>query len=531
MGVRFSNNAKSTVTAISGDRKSVTVIQGEAASFPDITGSQDYTYITFALGANTELIKATNIDFSFGTIQLDTPLGSAFGIGTAVELRTSAELLTDLISSNSSSSVAGLDDVTLTTPDQDQILSWNGFTWTNMDAPVSGGVVDSVVDGGGASSTFGGAGSTPTGQGVTIYATPSDLDLAPLVAGALAYVTSLQAMYACTGTSWASLALDNAAPIVNSITTTIDDIYGINPATGERWDITYPGWSDINVDVTDPDGTTPTVTIVSSDLDVATTVTFVNDFTIRLEGNGVDEIGKTVVVRVSDGDNYSDHSVSVTMREVPFVAPVAGQQLFETGANFTVPANVYSISAVVIGGGGHGGYTEFGVSSGAPGQRGGIAIGTIPVTPNEGLLITVGAAATSVNAGNGSTISRNGAVLLQATGAVGSSLGTPQDFAVSPSSGSSYAPHESYVQRGGAGLNTLTMVGSYGSYLEGEIPDPNPTYAGGHGGSSFHQGLNTWMDSHNGWAGGSGIVRIIWGYTDSSSVTLRSFPSTGIGNY
>jgi hypothetical protein len=490
------------------------------------------TSTTQALSAKQgKILQDAKVDNS--RVLTDVPINALFTDTDTVYIKPASEpisyidgLQTAFADINHEHTLGDITGVALSTPSQDQVLAWNGVTWTNSVATYggSGGAIGSTLDGGSALSTYGENAEGGSGQGITVYANATELAAATLVVGALAYVQDSKEAYICTGLSWAVFSLTNEAPTVTSITSAIDDVFGTNPATGTFWNAGYLGYSDIVVVAVDPDGTVPEISILSSDLSITTTVAEPTYGIFRLTATA-DDIGKTIVIRVSDGDNYSDHSVSVTMREAPFVAPVAGQQLFITGDNFTVPANVYSISAVVIGGGGHGGYTVFGVSTGAPGQRGGIAIGTIPVTPNENLMISVG------GAGNGSTISRSGVVLLQATGAVGSSLGTPQDFAVNPSSGNSYAPYESYLQHGGAGLNTLTMVGSYGSYLEGQAMDPNPTYSGGRGGSSYHQGLNTWMDSHNGWDGGPGIVRIIWGYTDSTNVTVRSFPSTGIGNY
>jgi len=218
------------------------------------------------------------------------------------------------------------------------------------------------------------------------------------------------------------------------------------------------------------------------------------------------------------------------MRDEPFVPPVAGQQLFEGALStqnytFTVPAYALSVSAIVVGGGGHGGYTLFGSYSGSPGDRGGIAIGTLPVTPGEILSISVGPQEQS------STIKRGSTTLLEATGGTDLSRGSPQHYNVSPSSGSGYFYYGSYTQAGEAGINTLTMAGGLAGKLSDGSTDPNAQYVGGAGGMSYHMGLSTSQSSNSGYSGDHGVIRILWGYTDSTNATLRSFPSTGIGNY
>jgi hypothetical protein len=103
------------------------------------------------------------------------------------------------------------------------------------------------------------------------------------------------------------------------------------------------------------------------------------------------------------------------------------QTFTTTGANnFVVPANVYEIYAVIVGGGGGGAGSEGDRDEGYGGGGGGaLAYGTIPTAPGETLTFTVGAGGTGGGQGNDggaggtTTIARSGTVLLQAGGGAG----------------------------------------------------------------------------------------------------------------
>lgn len=92
-----------------------------------------------------------------------------------------------------------------------------------------------------------------------------------------------------------------------------------------------------------------------------------------------------------------------------------GQQLFDTvGASqsFVVPAGVTSISTVLVGGGG-GGSTGWDNGSGGGGA---LAYASVPVTPGETLLITVGAGGSQGSNGSDTAIYRGATLLFKAEG-------------------------------------------------------------------------------------------------------------------
>jgi hypothetical protein len=102
------------------------------------------------------------------------------------------------------------------------------------------------------------------------------------------------------------------------------------------------------------------------------------------------------------------------------------QTFTTTGAqSFVVPANVYSIYALLVGagGGGAGGDSAGGGSTGGGG--GALAYGTIPVAPGETLTFTVGAGGTAGTSGNDggnggfSRIARGATTLINAGGGEG----------------------------------------------------------------------------------------------------------------
>ena len=100
---------------------------------------------------------------------------------------------------------------------------------------------------------------------------------------------------------------------------------------------------------------------------------------------------------------------------------VSSQTVFTTtGANsWTVPANVRSVSAVVVGGGGGGAGSDGDNNEGNSGGGGGaLAYGSFVVIPGETLTVNVGAGGTSTNGGIGTTGGTSSIVRSSLTGAI-----------------------------------------------------------------------------------------------------------------
>lgn len=98
-----------------------------------------------------------------------------------------------------------------------------------------------------------------------------------------------------------------------------------------------------------------------------------------------------------------------------------GMQAFASAgsSNFTVPAGIVSIEALVIGGGGAGGASGTTGQAGAGGHGGGMAAGRYAVTPAQVLAVTVGAGGTPTSTNGGAGGSSSLGALLSATGGGG----------------------------------------------------------------------------------------------------------------
>lgn len=159
----------------------------------------------------------------------------------------------------------------------------------------------------------------------------------------------------------------------------------------------------------------------------STSVSMSLDSDVTTEGA---ETCKLTLYTDSARTNQVAQSSDVTINDTS-VAVTAGQQVFTSNTNFTVPAGVTQISAVVVGGGGGAsacpGTSNF---SGNGGGGGGLAYGTFAVTSGETLTVAVGAggAGGSGSTGSGfgggmSQILRGSTSLLQATGGSGGVYG------------------------------------------------------------------------------------------------------------
>ena len=100
MAVKYSNNASTTLASgITASATSITVT--DASDFPAI-GVSDHAYLTIQAGTTIEVVKATALSSNTFTVvraQGDTT-ASAFSANSQVELRVTAQLLTDIIADN-----------------------------------------------------------------------------------------------------------------------------------------------------------------------------------------------------------------------------------------------------------------------------------------------------------------------------------------------------------------------------------------------------------------------------------------------
>jgi len=100
MTVKFTNNASTTIgTGINASATSLTV--ASASSFPQLSGADDYCYLTLQGATNTtrEVVKATALSSNTFTIvrAQDNTSAGTWAAGDIVELRMTAALLTDVI--------------------------------------------------------------------------------------------------------------------------------------------------------------------------------------------------------------------------------------------------------------------------------------------------------------------------------------------------------------------------------------------------------------------------------------------------
>lgn len=183
----------------------------------------------------------------------------------------------------------------------------------------------------------------------------------------------------------------------------------------------------------------------------------------------------------------------MTIFQVPFHQrqPVGDQLFTTTGTNtFTVPADVYFISAVCIGGGGGGGDGTSTTPTNGGGGGGLAWISNLPVTPGEVLTVTVGAGglggAATGTAGL-SRIARGATNLVTANGGTNATNATN----ATATAGGTFTFDASVI--GSAGIGTGGGVGGTGGNSTG-----TGNYSGGGGGAAGYSG--------NGGAGGNGVT-------------------------
>ena len=181
------------------------------------------------------------------------------------------------------------------------------------------------------------------------------------------------------------------------------------------------------------------------------------------------------------------------------------QTFTTTGAqSFVVPANVYEIYAVIVGGGGGGAGSEGDRDEGHGGGGGGaLAYGTIPVSPGETLTFTVGTGGNGGGQGNNgqaggnTTIARAGTVLIQAGGGAGGQAESSAAAAGGVSSGTFRTGGGNGGNGGASGTNNGSGGGGAGGYS-------------GNGGNGGGTGAGT--NGAGGGGGGGGATNSGQGY-------------------
>jgi hypothetical protein len=518
MAIKYSNNAKTTVSAAGITGTTINVV--DASTFPIIDSVDDYTYITLLAGSTAQIFKADTIDHANNVIIVDVAPDSAVFVpnSTRVELRLTAELLSGVMDTHEHT-LDGITGVTLSTPLQDQVLTWNGAAWTNAVPAGSGGNVSgTLLDGGDASGIFTGVSiaEQSSGQGVTVYPDAAALVSVTLVTGALAYVQDIDKLLLCTGTAWSSLAVNNDPPTVTYSATAISGHYQI-PG--------WPGYDDITVTAVDPDGVIPTITIESNTMTTGV-VEVIGNSIVRITPDQVYEYNAAndnFVIKVTDGETVILQTITV---EYTFAANVVGQQNFFSTTNFTVPDNVFTISYILIGGGGGAGgsmnpytggyYKDYLGGDGGSAAR---TVGIMVVTPGSVLPITVGAGGTTTlmsgpqtgtsgGSGGTSSITIGGVVEANAIGGSGATGRSPI--------------HNPYGAKYGDGYDGYNRTGW--TSFDSQISSWTSTTVGD-GGTAYMpptSSTNTYYNAGN--YGLSGAVRLIWGLKDG---VQREFNASG----
>jgi len=514
MALKYSNNAKTTVSVagISGTLINV----ADASTFPVIDSVDDYTYITLLAGSTAQIFKAHTIDHANNVILVDVAPDSAVFIPTStrVELRLTAELLSGLMDTHEHT-FNDITGVSLSTPSQNQVLTYNGAAWTNA-APTTT-ASSTLLDGGDATGTFAGvtvaaASSGGSEQGVTVYPDAAALASATLVTGAMAYIQDIDKLLLCTGTAWSSVAISNAPPTASFSSTDIDSHYQI-PG--------WPGHDFITITAADPDGVVPEVTVLSDNMP-GVTIDIIGNSLIKVTPDTSNEYAGNFVIQVSDGEHVILQTITVVYA---FSQNIVGQQNFFTSGTWTAPDFVDEVSYMLIGGGQGGkgvvtwfngmySWPSYGNSShlasngssmlddyysqqATAGER---VIGTLSVTPNTTYQIVVG---------------------------TGSSGNTGPFY-----SGGSWANWNSPT---GGDTSFGTIVADGGAYgvSSGNGASADDSWVGSNTGAigTTANPTNTLMASgtyvqRSGGSGKNGAVRLIWGDHNGS---MRSFAGGGNG--
>jgi hypothetical protein len=197
----------------------------------------------------------------------------------------------------------------------------------------------------------------------------------------------------------------------------------------------------------------------------------------------------------------------------------SGSQILTSSGSFTVPAGVYQVYVVIVGGGGGWAvYNEYN-----DGGNGGEVMGIIDVTPGDVLAAVVGAAGTNTSSSNygggggGSSLSRAGTLLAAAGGGGG---------------GNNYANYTGYGGglafgtsiNGSAATSANTAGGLGGNNYIGFLR--NPVSYAGYSNYNDNSGYNISYPSN---AGGYALNPSAYGYT--AYIPYSSFEAKIGGSY
>ena len=82
----------------------------DASDFPDVSAGADYCYATIDSGSAIEIVKVTSISSNTLTVVRgeDDTTGLIFGTGSAVEIRITAALLTDVLGEVADNSISAV---------------------------------------------------------------------------------------------------------------------------------------------------------------------------------------------------------------------------------------------------------------------------------------------------------------------------------------------------------------------------------------------------------------------------------------
>ena len=97
MAVKFANNAYSTLSAGITD-SATTYDVASVSTFPDVSGADDYMYLSIIGSSYVEIIKVTGVSGTTLTCvrEQDGTTGTAADLGDRIELRVTTAMLTDL---------------------------------------------------------------------------------------------------------------------------------------------------------------------------------------------------------------------------------------------------------------------------------------------------------------------------------------------------------------------------------------------------------------------------------------------------
>jgi len=454
----------------------------------------DYTQtdndtITLATGAtlNDELEV-----MGFGSFDLNNAATtrSQLGLGTAAveNVGTSASNVVQL---NGSAQLPAVDGSNLTGIATDVVDDTSPQLGGNLDG--NGNTINLT-----ANTTSFGVPSGTTAQQPTASSTE----------GHIRYDTDDNVLYYSDGSTW--LKVSSQIPTLTSVSGTIfETIASTLTLTGTNFlttnlTVTFTrSGTDYTQTVTPSSGTSATVTTPSG-------------------LNSVTTAGDTITIKVTNDDNQTSDTQSVTVTALPSGGTISNSgnyriHTFNSSGTFTNTLPNLSAEYLIIAGGGAGGNNDGGQdqSGGSGGGgAGGYRSGTTTVTSATGYTVTVGAGGSGGSA-NGSSSSFNS---ITSTGGGGGGQ-VASDIGNAGNSGGS---------GGGAGADDLgnNISGGSGTAGQGNNGADTDTYPGGAGGGGAGGTGNSSLDlGQQGGSGGNGSASSITG----SSVTRAGGGGGGCG--